>query len=133
MPPGAETGSPRSAVTDALRPRRGEVWTADLDPVVGRELGRKVRPVLVVSSDEMNLGRFERVMVVPSTSQQHEIPCHVEWQAVRQSDRTRMTSYFCCEDLRSVSVLRLQRRILPSVAPGVLATVEDWLKTLLGL
>lgn len=114
-----------------VSPLRGEVWIADLDPVRGRELGMKPRPVLILSSNAMNEGAFERVIVVPSTSVSHDIPCHVEWSTVRPTDGRRITSYFTCEDIRSISVERLQRRILRQVAPDVLSTVEDWIRSLL--
>ena len=60
----------------SARPLRGELWWADLDAVVGRELGRKVRPVLVISYDEFS-SEYERVIVVPGTTQVHIIVCHV--------------------------------------------------------
>jgi mRNA interferase MazF len=47
-------------------PRRGEIFLADLDPVVGTEIA-KARPVLVISNDTGNeLSR--RVIVAPFTS-----------------------------------------------------------------
>ena len=47
-------------------PRRGEVYLADLDPVVGTEIA-KTRPVLIISNDIGNeLSR--RVIVAPITS-----------------------------------------------------------------
>ncbi len=45
-------------------PRRGEVWTVDLDPVVGAEI-QKTRPAVVVGSDE--IGRLPLRLVVPLT------------------------------------------------------------------
>lgn len=35
------------------RPRRGEIWVADLEPVRGQEMN-KTRPVVVLSSDEIS-------------------------------------------------------------------------------
>ncbi len=47
-------------------PRRYAVYIADLNPAVGNEI-RKVRPVVVVSRDEMN--RFlDTVVICPLTS-----------------------------------------------------------------
>jgi len=54
-------------------PKRGEVWWTDLDPVVGRELGRKIRPVVIVLDDELNRSGAEKVVVVPSTTQPREV------------------------------------------------------------
>ena len=113
-------------------PRRGEVWWADLDPVVGRELGRKVRPVLVVSNDAMNAGPSEKVIVVPSSTQGAAAPSRIAF-TVRTAQGPR-TSYFCCEDVRGISTERLRNRMASSLVPGpVLAQVEDALRTLMEL
>jgi len=50
--------------------KRGEVWLACLDPVVGREIS-KTRPVLVVSNDIAN-SRSGASTVLPVTSQKLE-------------------------------------------------------------
>ncbi len=47
--------------------QRGEVWWADLDPTVGREM-KKIRPVVVISRDDM--GRLPLKIVVPMTTWQ---------------------------------------------------------------
>jgi len=51
-------------VATAPRPRRGEIWLVDFDPVVGAEI-RKLRPALVISVD--TIGRLPLRMVVPIT------------------------------------------------------------------
>ena len=116
----------------ATMPRRGEVWWADLDPVVGRELGRKIRPVLIVSNDDVNQGPSEKVIVVPSTTQEHQIPSRVRW-AVR-TPRGTITSFFSCEDVRGISVQRLRDRLGTTTVPAsVMAQVEQALRVLLVL
>lgn len=47
-------------------PRQGDVFWANLDPTVGREI-RKRRPVLVVSPDEMNRS-LATVIAAPITA-----------------------------------------------------------------
>jgi len=47
-----------------LSPRRGEIWLVDLAPTVGDEI-KKVRPVVVVSSDA--LGALRVKLVAPIT------------------------------------------------------------------
>jgi mRNA interferase MazF len=37
-------------------PLQGEIWLFDPDPVKGNEIGKKVRPALVVSNNLMNEG-----------------------------------------------------------------------------
>ena len=50
-------------------PRRYEVYIADLNPTLGSEI-RKVRPVVIVSRDEMN--RFlDTVVACPLTTRLH--------------------------------------------------------------
>lgn len=85
-----------------MPPRRGEVFWANLDPVIGREI-RKRRPVVVVSPDEMNryLGT---IVAVPLTSTARDWPTRV---AVRLS---RKTSYAALDRIRVLSVERLVRR-----------------------
>lgn len=51
-------------MTPKPQPKRGEVWQIDLDPTVGVEM-RKVRPVVVISSDAA--GRLPIKLVAPIT------------------------------------------------------------------
>ena len=53
----------------AVFPRRYAVYIADLNPAVGSEI-RKVRPVVVVSRDEMNR-HLDTVVICPLTSSLH--------------------------------------------------------------
>jgi mRNA-degrading endonuclease toxin of MazEF toxin-antitoxin module len=48
--------------------RRGEIWTANLNPARGREIG-KIRPVLIVQADELLDARVPMVVVLPLTTQ----------------------------------------------------------------
>lgn len=47
--------------------RRGQIWTANLNPNRGRELG-KIRPVLVVQADWLSAAQSRTVVVLPLTS-----------------------------------------------------------------
>ena len=49
-------------------PRRGELWSADLNPRRGSEPG-KVRPVLVLQSDLLNETDHPSVWILPCTTQ----------------------------------------------------------------
>ena len=112
-------------------PGHGELYWADLDPVVGTELGRKVRPVVVVSVDGFN-GAGEKIVVVPGTTVQRDLPTRVAWR-VNSAAGPRET-YFCCEDIRAISVERLRGRIGTGVLPqNVLDGVARVLVYLLGL
>jgi mRNA interferase MazF len=52
--------------------RRGEVWTADLTPVVGTEADKAERPVVIISNDTRNLTSVRTlrgvITAVPLTS-----------------------------------------------------------------
>jgi mRNA-degrading endonuclease toxin of MazEF toxin-antitoxin module len=114
-------------------PRRGEVWWFDPDPVRGRELGYKVRPALVISTDAIALPRLGKVIVVPGTTRAHRNPLHVPFHHLLRGQP--VTTYFCCEDVRAVDVAaRLRGRMAPHPVPaGILAEVERILRLILGL
>jgi len=58
-------------------PLQGEIWLFDPDPVKGNEIGKKVRPALVVSNNLMNRGPSGLIIVVPITSKDKRIPSHI--------------------------------------------------------
>ena len=108
---------------------RGEVWWADLNPVVGHEQAGR-RPVLIVSSDIFNEGPTGLVVVVPVTSVRRGTPMHV----VISPPEGGLTnvSYAMCEQIRTISKDRLEK-VSGSVGGGVMAAVEDRMKTLLDI
>lgn len=110
-------------------PLRGEVWTIDLDPTKGREQAGK-RPALVVSTNGFNKSPAELVVVLPITSKHKGIPWHVAL-APPEGGLT-MTSFIKCEDVRSVAVERLQKR-LGHVTNATMDEIEDRLRILLDL
>lgn len=118
----------------ALTPRRGELWWIDPDPVVGRELGRKVRPAVVVSTDDFNTSGLEKIAVVPLTSQSHDFPTRVRFTTHHPQSGSALHRYFCCDDVRAISVERLRGRVTDRLVPtDVLAQVEQTLRLVLGL
>ncbi len=42
--------------------RRGGVWLANLDPVVGAEIGKKIRPVVIIQNDIGN--KYSPIVIV---------------------------------------------------------------------
>ena len=112
-----------------LKPLRGEVWYADLDPVVGREQGG-TRPVLIVSTDTVNAGPAELVIALAITSTYRAVPLHVRVQPPEGG--LRLPSFIKCEDIRSISKQRLGRQ-LGVVSDDTMAQVELGLQTLLDL
>jgi mRNA interferase MazF len=111
------------------QPARGEVWLADLNPVKGHEQAGK-RPCLVISVDLFNQGASGLIVVLPITSKEKRIPFHVELSPPEGGLKVR--SFIKCEDVRSISVERLEKR-WGTVSLETLAAVEDRLRILMGL
>ena len=91
-----------------MRPSRGEVWYADLRPVRGHEQDG-VRPVLVVSHDAMNHSGSMLAIVLPLTTQVK--PGQFRICLVPPEGGVRSTSFALCDQIRTVSVERLERRL----------------------
>ncbi len=85
-------------------PQRYAVYFADLNPVVGSEMN-KVRPVVVVSRDEMN--RFlNTVVICPLTSR-----LHPHWRGRLQIQCAGQDAEIAVDQIRAISKQRLRRRI----------------------
>ena len=85
-------------------PRRYEIYIADLNPTLGSEI-RKVRPVVIVSRDEMN--RFlDTVVVCPLTTR-----LHPRWRGRLQVRCAGEDAEIAVDQIRTVSKQRLGRRI----------------------
>ena len=110
-------------------PLRGEIWMIDLDPTRGHEQAGK-RPALVISDDVFNGGPAGLVIVLPLTSQAKGIRTHVAVQPPEGG--IRKPSFIKCEDVRSVAVERLGKR-LGTVSPATMDAVEFRLRILLNL
>ena len=83
--------------------RRGDVYYADLSPVVGSEQGG-VRPVVVVQNDKGN--RYSKTIIVAPISKKMSkppIPTHV----IFSDDSLRYVSMILCEQLRTIDKKRL--------------------------
>jgi mRNA interferase MazF len=88
-------------------PRRGEIWLTRFDPVEGHEQGG-IRPALIISSDRFNRLAHEMCMVAPLTTRFRPIPSHVR-VAPPEGGLARV-SYVLCDQLRTLSTLRLKTR-----------------------
>lgn len=110
-------------------PSRGEVWWADLNPIVGHEQGGR-RPCLVVSVDRLNHGPAGLVTVLPITTRDKRIPLHVRIEPPEGG--LPEPSFVKVEDIRSLSKQRLCDR-LGRVSPATMAEVADRLRILLDL
>ncbi len=110
-------------------PLRGEIWMIDLDPTRGHEQAGK-RPALIVSDDVFNSGPAGLAIVLPLTSKTKNVRTHVSVQPPEGGLRT--LSFIKCEDVRSVAVERLGKR-LGAVSPATLEAVAMRLQILMDL
>ena len=89
--------------------RRGDVYYADLRPVVGSEQGG-IRPVLIIQNDVGNR-HSPTVIVAAITSQinKSKLPTHVELSSRRYE--TVKDSVILLEQLRTIDKRRLKERV----------------------
>ena len=112
-----------------VRVARGDVWLVDLNPVRGHEQAGK-RPCLIISVDLFNQGASGLAVGLPITSKEKGIPFHVELNPPEGGLKVR--SFIKCEDVRSISIERLENR-WGTVSLETLAAIEDRLRILMGL
>jgi mRNA interferase MazF len=113
----------------ASEPSRGDVWSINLDPIVGREQAG-TRPALVVSVDKFNHGPADLVVVLPITSKNKNQPIHVPVKPPEGG--LTLLSFIKCDDIRSVSKQRL-KQFYGMVSAQTMAEVEKRIRILLNL
>lgn len=109
--------------------KRGEIHLADLGDPVGHEQAF-VRPVLVLSAQPWIDSNPPVVVVAPLTRTRRDSATLVEVEP--GSSGLAATSYVKCEDIRAVSVQRLERRF-GAVDDLTLLKVETIVRRLLAL
>jgi mRNA interferase MazF len=87
-----------------LTPKRYEIYLADLNPTIGSEIS-KVRPVVVISQDEMNC-HLETLVVCPLTSR-----LHPKWRSRLQVDCAGQVAEIAVDQVRTISKQRLKQKI----------------------
>ncbi len=94
---------------DSLIIRRGDIYYADLRPVVGSEQGG-IRPVLIIQNDVGNR-HSPTVIVAAITSQIHKVklPTHVELDS--QRCHIVKDSVILLEQLRTIDKRRLKDKV----------------------
>jgi len=110
-------------------PNSGEVWFADLDPVVGHEQAGE-RPVLILSITSFNQSPAGLVVILPITTKIRGIPWHVP-VSPPEGGLTR-PSVILCEQPRSVSQQRIQYR-MGLAGTATMQQVQDRLRILMNL
>ena len=109
--------------------KRGELYYADLSPVVGSEQGG-VRPVLVVQNDVGN--KYSPTVIaaaVTSKLDKARLPTHIELSAVDYG--LSKNSVILLEQIRTIDKRRLKERI-GSLPPSLMKRVDKALFISLG-
>ena len=84
--------------------KRYEIYFADLNPTIGSEI-KKVRPVVIISQDEMNK-YLETVVVCPLTSKLHQ-----KWRTRLQIRCADKDAEIAVDQVRTISKQRLRKKI----------------------
>ena len=87
---------------------RGDIFIAELDPVIGSEQGG-IRPVLIVQNERGN--RFSPTVICTAMTSKlgkNDLPTHV-WIAAQDSGLSR-DSLVLCEQIRTIEKKRLRSK-----------------------
>lgn len=110
--------------------RRGDVFYADLSPVVGSEQGG-TRPVLILQNDIGN--QYSPTTIVAAITSQiakAKLPTHVEMEA--QQSGLEKNSVILLEQIRTIDKSRLFQKVTSLNAP-LMARVNQAIEISLGL
>jgi len=91
-------------IVKSLNIKRYEIYFADLNPSIGSEI-KKVRPVVVISQEEMNL-YLETIVICPLTSK-----LHTKWRSRLQIICGNKKAEIAVDQIRTISKQRLKNRI----------------------
>jgi mRNA interferase MazF len=111
--------------------RRGEIWTANLNPNRGSETGR-IRPVLILQEDALTTGGLPTILIVPMTTQFRPGTAALR-VAVSARDRLRADCYAMVEQVRAIDRGRIGDGPLAVLNAEEVARVEKSLRAVLGL
>ena len=110
--------------------KRGEIYYADLSPVVGSEQGG-VRPVLIIQNDIGN--RYSPTVIAAAITSQRDkakLPTHIELSA--QSCGLQKDSTVLLEQVRTLDKKRLRER-MGEITPETMNSINSALSISFGL
>jgi len=110
--------------------RRGDIFYADLNPVVGSEQGG-IRPVLVVQNDVGN--KYSPTVIIAAITSQIDkakLPTHVELNSADYG--LEKDSVILLEQLRTIDKRRLKEKIT-ILDQDIMEKIDEALKVSLGL
>lgn len=111
-------------------PNRGEVWWINLNPTKGREQAGR-RPAVVVSTNKLNHGPANLVIVLPMTRTDRRLPTWVQVDPPEGGVSER--SFIMCDQVRTVSRDRLEGESVGTLEPGTLGRASKILCILMQL
>lgn len=111
--------------------RRGQVWTGNLNPRRGQEVG-KIRPVLVIQGDWLSAAQDRTVVVLPLTSNIDKArePLRITLPA---RDALREDSQVMVDQPRTLDRGRLGPEPLTELTAGEMSKVEESLLAVMGI
>jgi mRNA interferase MazF len=104
--------------------KRYEIYYADLNPTMGSEI-KKVRPVVIISQDEMNK-YLDTVVVCPLTSK-----VHPQWRSRIQIKCAQKNAEIAVDQIRTISKQRLKSKI-DQLSPGKAAQLRKLITDMYG-
>ena len=110
--------------------KRGEIYYADLSPVIGSEQGG-VRPVLIVQNDVGN--KYSPTVIAAAITSQHEksnLPTHINISA--ECCGLSKDSIVLLEQVRTLDKQRLKEK-MGAIDPGAMNRVDKALSVSFGL
>jgi len=111
--------------------RRGEVWTANLNPPRGQEIG-KIRLVVIMQTDKVGGNLTPLVVVLPMTTKVY--PTFKIWRVqVPARERLLKPCQVVTDQPRALDRTRIGEGPLTSLTPAEMAAVEKSLKAVLGI
>jgi mRNA interferase MazF len=113
-----------------LEPTRGDIYFADLSPVIGSEQGG-FRPVLVIQNDIAN--KYSPTVIISAITSQIQkarLPTHVEL-AARDSGLDK-DSVVLLEQMRTIDKRRLKRRVT-KLSDELMRKVDEAIAISIGL
>lgn len=121
--------APLSPAEREISVKRGDLYFADLDPVIGSEQGG-IRPVLIIQNDLGN--RFSpTVIVLPLTSRQGKASLRTHVPLLPPQGGVKKPSIILCEQVRTLEKSRL-RQYIGRITKEKMALVERALAAAVG-
>jgi mRNA interferase MazF len=111
--------------------KRGEIWVGNLNPSRGREIG-KIRPVLIIQSDELGEDITPMVVILPLSTQIY--PVFKRWRiTIPARDRLLKPCQVVTDQPRTLDRSRFGEGPLATLTAAEMAAVEKSLLAVMGM